>query len=338
MSTSQRSYDVYGIGNALVDIEYEVTADQLRELGIEKGVMTLVDELAQSRIMEQLGSQQSGRGSGGSAANTIIALSQLGGKGFYSCSVADDEIGHFYLEDLRRAGVETGIQPRDMVQGGITGKCLVLITPDADRTMNTFLGASADVSSANVDETAIGQSEYVYIEGYLVAGPSSKTAAVHAAGQARERGAKIAFSLSDPNIVHYFRPAIEELFDEGVDLLFANEDEAKCMAETEDLDEAIEHMKKIAKQFVITRGPDGAVAYDAATLHNIPPVPTQAVDTVGAGDMFAGAFLYGITQGMSFPQAALLASQAGSRIVSSMGPRLTKEQLQDVLTRFQATQ
>lgn len=110
------------------------------------------------------------------------------------------------------------------------------------------------------------------------------------------------------------------------------------MAETEDLDEAIEHMKKIAKQFVITRGPDGAVAYDAATLHNIPPVPTQAVDTVGAGDMFAGAFLYGITQGMSFPQAALLASQAGSRIVSSMGPRLTKEQLQDVLTRFQATQ
>ncbi|MGM0489509.1 MAG: adenosine kinase [Planctomycetota bacterium] len=335
MSKQQRSYDVYGIGNALVDIEYEVTADQLRELEIEKGVMTLVDEPEQTKIMERLGGQESGRGSGGSAANTIIALSQLGGKGCYSCSVADDELGHFYLEDLRRAGIVTSIQPEDMVKGGITGKCLVLITPDADRTMNTFLGASADVSSANVDETAIGQAEYAYIEGYLVAGPSSKTAAVHAARQARDQGVKIAFSLSDPNIVHYFRPAIEELIDGGVDLLFANEDEAKRMAETDDLGEAIERMKGIANQFVITRGPDGAVAYDGTSLHTIPPVPTQAVDTVGAGDMFAGAFLYGITHGMPFPHAARLASQAGSRIVSSMGPRLTQEQLLEVLRQFQ---
>ncbi len=330
-------YDVYGIGNALVDLEYEVTADQLSELNIEKGVMTLVDEPQQTQIVARLGAHESNRGSGGSAANTIIAVSQLGGQAFYSCRIANDDMGRFYLEDLAKAKVATGIQPENMT-AGITGKCLVLVTPDADRTMNTFLGVSADISPEDVDEAALKQAEYVYIEGYLVAGPASKTAALHAVQQARAHGIKIAFSLSDPNIVHFFRPAIEELLGNGVDLLFANEDEAKRIAKTEDLDEAIEYTKTIAKQFVITRGPDGAAAYDGTTLHTIAAAPTQAIDTVGAGDMFAGAFLYGITQGMSFPAAGQLASMAASRIVSSMGPRLKPEQLQEVLKEFQAAQ
>ena len=331
------TYDVYGVGNALVDIEYEVTAEQLSELNIEKGVMTLVDEPQQTQIVERLGAHENNRGSGGSAANTIIAVSQLGGQAFYSCRVADDEMGRFYLEDLAKAGVATSIGPQQMA-AGITGKCLVLVTPDADRTMNTFLGVSADIAPEDVDETAIAQSEYVYIEGYLVAGPASKTAALYAAQQARANGIKIAFSLSDPNIVHFFRPAIEELLGDGVDLLFANEDEAKRIAKTEDLNEAVEFTKTIARQFVITRGPDGATAYDGVALHTIAPAPTQAIDTVGAGDMFAGAFLYGVTHGMDFPTAGRLASLAASRIVSSMGPRLKLVQLQEVLREFQATQ
>ncbi len=331
------TYDVYGLGNALVDIEFEVTAEQLSDLGIEKGVMTLVDEPQQTKIVENLGGHESNRGGGGSAANTIIAVSQLGGRAFYSCRVAKDEMGQFYLGDLAKAGVATSIPPDDMAQG-ITGKCLVLVTPDADRTMNTFLGVSADVSPADVDTAALADSEFVYIEGYLVTGPSSKSAALFAVQHARECGCKVAFSLSDPNIVHFFRPAIEELLDGGVDLLFANEDEAKKIAQTDDLNEAIEYTKKIAKQFVITRGPDGATAYDGKSFHAIAPVPTKAIDTVGAGDMFAGVFLYGVTQGMDFPNAGRLASIAASQIVSNMGPRLKGDQLQDVLKRFQDEQ
>ena len=335
MNSQERLYDVYAIGNALVDIEYEVTPEQLTELKIEKGVMTLVDELQQETIVERLVTHQGGRGSGGSAANTVIALCQLGGRAFYSCRVASDETGRFYIEDLCRSGVVTSTQ-RHAKAKGITGKCLVLITPDADRTMNTFLGASADISVEDVDEEAIRQAEYVYIEGYLVAGPSSGAAALHAARKAREYGTKIALSLSDPNIVHYFRPAMEELVGDGVDLLFANEDEAKRMAGTENLDEAIESTRKIARQFVITRGGKGAVAFDGTSLHMIAPVPVQAIDTVGAGDMYAGVFLYGITQGMDFPRAGRLASLAASRIVSTMGPRLKPGQLKEILVEFEA--
>jgi sugar/nucleoside kinase (ribokinase family) len=326
-------YDVYGVGNALVDIEYEVTPQQLSELNIEKGVMTLVDEPQQTLVVDRLGAHESHRGGGGSAANTIIAVCQLGGRGYYSCRVADDEMGHFYLSDLSLAGVTLGAE-RDSLPQGITGKCLVLVTPDADRTMNTFLGASADVAPEDVDPAAIAESKFLYIEGYLVTGPSSKATALYAVQEARKSGTKIAFSLSDPNIVHFFRPAIEELIGDGVDLLFANEDEAKKMAGTEDFQQSVDYLKSIAKQFVVTRGPAGAVAFDGQMAHKIEAVPTDAVDTVGAGDMFAGALLYGVTRGMDFPGAGRLASMAASRIVSSLGPRLSGEELQQVLQQF----
>ncbi len=165
-------------------------------------------------------------------------------------------------------------------------------------------------------------------------GRLSRTAALHAVEQARASGTRIAFSLSDPNIVHFFRPAIEQLIGDGVDLLFANEDEAKRLAQTDCLDEATEYLKTIAREFVVTRGPDGATVYDGHALHTIAPEPTRAIDTVGAGDMFAGAFLFGITQGMDYPRAGALASLAASRIVSNMGPRLPREQLQEVLSEF----
>ncbi len=164
-----RQYDVYGLGNALVDIEYHVDVEDLAALGIQKGVMTLVDEQRQSAIVDRLGSQEANRGSGGSAANTIIAVSQLGGRAFYSCRVADDAMGRFYIDDLTGAGVRTNVGAADLPRG-VTGKCLVLVTQDADRTMNTFLGVSADVSPADVDREAIRESQYVYLEGYLVTG------------------------------------------------------------------------------------------------------------------------------------------------------------------------
>jgi sugar/nucleoside kinase (ribokinase family) len=329
-------YDVYALGNALVDMEFEVSSEQLRELGVEKGVMTLVDEMRQAQIVERLGAQESKRGSGGSAANTIIAVSQLGGQACFSGRVANDDLGRFYLEDMDRAGVTASMRLQDLGPG-ITGKCLVLLTPDADRTMHTFLGVSADLAPSDVSVEVITRSRYVYVEGYLVTGPATRGAAIFAAEEARRHGVRLALSLSDPNIVHFFRPAINELIGPGVDLLFANEDEARRLGETDDLQEACERIKQIAGQFVITRGAAGALVHDGQRLHVIDPVPTQAIDTLGAGDMFAGVFLYGLTHGMDHVRAGQLASLAASRIVSHLGPRLRKEQMQRVLEDFQAT-
>ena len=248
-----KEYDVYGVGNALVDIEFELTVPELEQFGVAKGVMTLMEEGQQTKIMDQLGGLETSHGSGGSAANTIIAVSQFGGKSFYSCRVGNDDMGRFYVEELHKAGVSTNISTEQMQQG-VTGKCLVFVTPDADRTMNTFLGASADVAPSDIDIDVIEKSEYLYIEGYLVSGDSTKAAALYAIEHARKSDTKVALSLSDPNMVRFFKSGIDELIGGGVDLLFANEDEAKSMCVADSIDDAAEFIKGLAKQFVITRG------------------------------------------------------------------------------------
>ncbi len=330
-----RRFDVYGVGNALVDLEYHVAVEDLESLSIPKGLMTLVDQERQAVLVSGLGERECNRGSGGSAANTIIALSQLGGRAYFSGRVAGDELGKFYVDDLIRAGVQTNAGASSGVRG-VTGKCLVLVTPDADRTMNTFLGASAELSPTDIDREAIRESQYVYLEGYLVTGDCTLAAVKAVQEKARQCGTRIALSLSDPNIVNYFRGPIDELVSGGVDLLFANEEEAKCLARAESLDDAILFLKKVAREFAVTCGPHGALVYDGRVLHRIPPVPTQAVDTLGAGDMFAGAFLYGITHGMPHAQAGALASAASSLLVANWGPRLKAEQTQGVLQQHLA--
>jgi len=328
-----RQYDVCGLGNALVDIEYHVDVEDLVALGVPKGVMTLVDEARQAAIVERLGLRECNRGSGGSAANTIIAVSQLGGSSFYSCRVADDEMGRFYIDDLTRAGVTASVGVTRYVPG-VTGKCLVLVTNDADRTMGTFLGVSADVAPEDVEEDAVGNSRYLYVEGYLLTSDSAKSAALHAKQLARAHQTRVAVSLSDPTIVGCFRSGVDELLAGGVDLLFANEEEAKCLAGTDRVESAVDELKGVAREFVVTRGAQGALVYDGRTVHEIAPVPTRPVDTVGAGDMFAGAFLYGITHGMTYPQAGALAAAASARLVASLGPRLKAEETQAVLQQF----
>jgi sugar/nucleoside kinase (ribokinase family) len=249
--------------------------------------------------------------------------------------VANDAAGRFYIDDLTRAGVQTNAGAGGLPRG-VTGKCLVLVTQDADRTMNTFLGVAADVSPEDIDREAIRESQYLYLEGYLVTGENSKSAAKFAQERARSSNTRVAISLSDPNIVNYFRASVDELLHGGIDLLFANEDEAKCIAQTQQLDAAVHHLKGIAREFVITCGIQGALVYDGRVLHRISAVPTQAVDTVGAGDMFAGAFLYGITHGMTHLQAGALAAAAASKIVASLGPRLKAEDTRNVLQTFLA--
>jgi len=328
-------YNVYGIGNALVDIEYHTSDEQLDKLGIEKGLMTLIDEQQQNSLFNYLGDSHESMACGGSAANTIIALAQLGARVHFDCRVANDFSGQFFATDLHDSGVHSSLLLKDKLTG-VTGKCLVFATPDADRTMNTFLGASAELNISDVDEKAIKQSAYVYIEGYLVSDDTSRQAAIHARGIAEKNGIKTAMTLSDPNMVIFFREGVQQMLGDGVDLLFANEDEACELAQSKDFNDAIEAMKKVARTFAITRGKNGAVLFDGNNLIDIDPNPVEAIDTLGAGDLFAGAFLYGLTDGMSFKQSGDLASLASAKIVTQYGPRLKTEQTQDLLTGFKS--
>jgi sugar/nucleoside kinase (ribokinase family) len=325
-----KKYHVYGIGNALVDMEFEVSPELLQELNIDKGVMTLVDEKRKAEILEQLNGRLGNQSCGGSAANTMVAISQLGGKGFYSCKVANDEAGNFYLEDLQRCGLDTNLQNGNR-EAGVTGKCLVMVTPDADRTMNTFLGITGKLSENELEATALVDSEYIYIEGYLVSSPTAKQAAIKAREIAQSAGVKTTLSLSDPNMVEFFKDGLLKIIGSGVDFIFANEAEALKMAATQDFSLAVEHFKTLTKGFAITRGSKGSLIFDGQDIIEIEPFPVSAIDTVGAGDMYAGAFLYGITHGMNFAQAGKLASLASSRIVTRFGPRLQTEELQSLV-------
>lgn len=319
-------YDVYGLGNALVDMEFEISDQFLQDNSIDKGVMTLVDENQQHELIEQLDAFEGNKASGGSAANTLIAVSSMGGSAYYSCKVADDDLGHFYLDDLKTAGVDCNMDGKH--KGGITGKCLVMVTPDAERTMHTFLGVSSELSPYEVSEDAIKNASFCYLEGYLTTSESGKAANIEARKIAEANNIKTSLTFSDPFVAEHFRDGFTETIGDGIDLLFCNEVEALSYTQKSSIDEAIEVIKTFSKTFAITLGANGAVVYDGSNLISIDAHPVKAVDTNGAGDLFAGAFMYGLTHGLSFEQAGNLASKASSQIVSQFGPRLRLEQYQ----------
>ncbi len=326
---AKKKYDVYAIGNALVDYEIEINDAFLDKNAVEKGLMTLVDEDRQAVLLKAVENQIKKKQGGGSAANTIIALSQLGGKGFYSCKVANDKDGKFYIQDLNDNGVETNLKPENLANG-TTGKCLVMVSDDAERTMNTFLGITADFSADEISEEALGNSEYLFIEGYLVSSETGRAAMIAAKKLAEQNDIKVSLTFSDPSMVKYFKKEMEEVVGASVDLLFCNEEEAMLFTGKDTIDEARTELKKAAKKFVITQGKNGAIVFDGDTFIDIEPYPVKAVDTTGAGDMFSGAFLYGITHGHTYASAAKLASKASSEIVSQYGPRLAYFQLQEI--------
>jgi len=324
-----QKYHVYGLGAALVDTEIEVSDQFLESANIEKGLMTLVDEARQNELMLLMKDNLVGskRASGGSACNSIIAASYFGANTFYSCKVADDENGRFFNEDTRAAGVTTSSSE---LTDGTTGKCLVMITPDAERTMNTFLGISETIDESQLDEDAIKQSEYVYLEGYLVTSPSGKQAAIKAREIAEANNIKTALTLSDPGMVQFFGDGLREMAGDKVDLIFCNKDEALGWTKTDNIEDAAEKMKNSANTFAITLGKDGALVFDGTTMTIIEGDNVSAIDTNGAGDMFAGAFLYAITKGDSFADAAKLANKAAAKVVTQYGPRLKPEQHEEL--------
>lgn len=319
-------FDVYGVGNALVDKEFEVDESFFQEHDIEKGLMTLVGEEEQQRLLDVLVEKYGikKRAGGGSAANTLYALSQFGGNAFLCCKVANDETGDFYLNELGNQTIKTNTASQR--EDGTTGRCIVMISPDAERTMHTFLGVSETVSEEEIDFDAVKQSEYVYIEGYLVTSPSAKAAVVELKKFAEKNNIKTAMTFSDPAMLEYFLDNVNDVLGTGVDLLFCNEKEVKLWAQTDDFDAACEKMKGKAKRFAITRGAKGARLFDGNNYIEVAAHSVKAVDTNGAGDMFAGAFMYAITQGQDFETAGKLASLASATVVSSFGPRLEADQ------------
>jgi len=322
-------YQVYGIGNALVDIEFRVSPSDLTALRVDKGVMTLVEEHHQAEMMASLHRQRVYRSAGGSAANTVIALTQLGGNGFYSCKVADDELGHLYTDDLRANGVATNAH--ECSGSGDTGRCLVLVTEDADRTMCTYLGITGDLGRGEIVPEALRASGWLYIEGYLASSPTARDATLHARAIAREADVPIALSLSDPNVVRLFGEGLREMLGDGVDLLFSNEEEALEISGGRDLGGAVEALQRLARRFVVTRGARPTLVFDGSDVLEIPGHRVDPIDTTGAGDMFAGAFLYGLSQGWEISESTRLANRAAAHLITTYGPRLDRDAMQRIL-------
>ncbi|MCK5882947.1 MAG: adenosine kinase [Bacteriovoracaceae bacterium] len=323
-----KKYNVYGMGNALVDIEVLVDQNYLDQMEMEKGVMCLVPRERQSQILDSVKKLDTTRCCGGSAANTVIGMAQLGGRSFYSCRVGGDKLGDFYLGNLLGHGIATNI---DVDRPAVTtGTCVVMVTPDADRTMNTHLGISRDFCSDQLIPEEIAKSEYFYIEGYLLYGEEGTQAALEGVRIARENGVKIALTLSDKNLVINRREQVMSVIGEGVDAIFCNLDEARAFSGGDTPEECSVFMQKYANTFGITLGDKGALVYDGSENIMVTTASIKAIDTLGAGDLFAGSFLYAITHGHSYTEAGRFACRTASVLCSQYGTRLPTEKLLEI--------
>ncbi len=330
-------YDLYAIGNALVDSEYEVSDAQLQALGVEKRHMTLIDAERRAFLQSQVKDKHSRSTGGGSAGNTIVALAQLGGRAFYSCRVADDELGAFYRKDLAANGVDSNLA-HGPLSTGRTGTCMVMVTPDAERSMSTFLGTTADLDHTALNAQAIANSKVYYMEGYLAASPTGLDAAIKGRVIAKQAGVKLATTLSDMSMINFCRPGLEAMIGNaqvgGLDYLFCNEEEAQVWCGSQDFAAICQQVSLLATTVCLTRSAKGCVVIEGDKRTEVPAAQVKAVDTNGAGDMFAGAFLYAVTQGRGHADAAWLANQAAGAVVAQYGNRLTQQQLAAINARF----
>ena len=329
-------HDLYAIGNALVDSEYEVSDALLQTLGVEKRHMTLIDAPRRAALLEGVKGLHARRTGGGSAGNTVVALAQLGGKGFYSCRVADDELGAFYHQDLLANGVATNLSNTSFPEGQ-TGICMVMVTPDAERSMSTFLGATADIDHTALQAKDIAKSKVYYMEGYLSASPTGLDAALKGRTIAKEAGVALAATLSDMSMINFCRPGLEAMVGgpgDGLDYLFCNEEEAQVWCCSKDMAAITAQLSQMARVVCLTRSAKGCIVIEGGKQTEVPAAQVKAVDTNGAGDMFAGAFLYAVTQGHTLAQAAWLANQAAGMVVSQYGNRLNADAIAVLKAKF----
>jgi sugar/nucleoside kinase (ribokinase family) len=324
-------YDIYGVGSALVDTEVKVSNDFLTETGISKGLMTLVDRSHQLKILDRLNSQEMVQKCGGSACNSVVAAASLGATAFFSGRIGNDADGDLYIGDLNDLGIS---YHGERASEGATGQCLVMITPDAERTMNTCLGASEQLSFEDINTEALQQSEWLYIEGYLLTDQSRAEVIQRTVAFAKANSIKVALSLSDPFVVASCGDVIHSIIGDGIDLLFCNRDEAMAFTSADNIEDAADDIKRLSKGFAITDGASGALVFDGDDIFHSPGVKTLAVDTNGAGDMFAGAFLYAVVGGHGFHKAGELANYCAAQVVKMFGPRLESDQLVNVKREF----
>ncbi len=318
------AYDVYGIGNALVDLEYAVDDSMLAAERIPKGHMTLVDDVRinalETRLREESGHSEQRRLSGGSAANTVYAVQAFGGRGCYSCRVADDETGRRFLDDMAAAGIRTtGARPTE----GQSGRCLTLVSADAERTMTTYLGVSAALGPQDVDEAQLARSSYLYVEGYLAAADAGTAAGILAREIAEAANVKTSLSLSDPAMVENCRAGLERMLGNGVHQIFCNEEEALAWAGTDRLDIATVELGDIAPCVNVTLGARGSLAAGRGGSKLAAPFPAQPVDSTGAGDIYAGGVVHALLNGAEPVAAARFGNFVAAHLVSRHGARLS---------------
>ena len=334
-------YDVMAIGNALVDHEYVLSDAALEETELTKGNMTLVgieeqqQLLAYFKLANIAPSKQAG---GGSAANAMYAFASLGGKPFYACRVGDDDQGAFYLRDLHEAGVATS--DKSIHEGGVTGSCVVAGTKDGERTMQTHLGTSSDIAADNVDFDALTQADWLYLEGYLAMSESIQPAMTQLRQQAGIHNAKIAVSFADPAVVKFAKEGLLNMLGNKVAVIFCNSEESKLFTDKKQVKAAARALLDHCQTAVVTDGANGAVIahqsnneaeieiYEIAT-----PVVANVIDTNGAGDNYAGAFLYGLSQQYSLPECGRLASEISAQVIQQFGPRLASQDYRDIAQR-----
>ncbi len=315
---TQATYDVAAIGNALVDIIADTTDTFLQANGISKGGMTLIDTARAEQLYDVIGPAT--EMSGGSAANTVAGIASLGGKAAFMGKVKADQLGTIYRHDLKAIGVHFATQSNATETP--TGRCIILVTPDAERSMNTYLGAAVEFTPTDVDEATIRASSVTYLEGYLFDQPEAKKAFYHAAKIVGSAGRKLALTLSDVFCVERHRAEFLDLIKNHVDILFANEHELKALYQTDNLDSAIQQVRGHCTIAVTTLGSKGAVVTSDDETISIPVTPvTKLVDTTGAGDAFAAGFLYGITQNKTLAESGRIGSIAAAHVIQHYGPR-----------------
>jgi len=313
-----KSLDVVGIGNAIVDVLVQSDDQFLRNHGLTKGTMALVDEGQAERLYASVGAGL--ETSGGSAANTLAGIAQLGGRAGFIGRVRDDQLGAIFSHDIRAVG--TRFDTPAATSGPSTARCLILVTPDAQRTMCTYLGASVSLDPDDLDLELVAQAKVIYLEGYLWDGDAAKRAFIAAAEVARAHGGEVALSLSDAFCVERHRESFQELVDGHVDILFANEMEITALYETSSFDEALEQVRGRCRVAALTRSEQGSVVLAGSACHQIAPFSLgKLVDTTGAGDLYAAGFLHAWTQGHPPERCGQLGSLCAGQVVTQLGPR-----------------
>lgn len=314
-----KKFQVVGIGNAMVDVLSHSDDAFLETNGIGKGIMQLIDMPRAVDLYARIGPAQ--EISGGSAANTIAGMAHLGGRTAYVGKVKDDQLGAIFAHDLRAQGAvyETKMAPKDA--GHETGRCIVLVTPDGERSMNTYLGWSEYLTPADIDEDQMADAEWIYLEGYRFDGPESHQAFAKAIDACKSAGGRVSITLSDAFCIERHRDAFHRMIVDDVDLLFANRAEILAMYQTDDFDAALKAAASEVPLVACTEGDKGAHILADGQHWHVPAVPTKIVDATGAGDLFAGAFLWGITHGYDYETAARMGNIAASEIISHIGAR-----------------